>query len=85
MAATAVIGYDQWQVSEDTGADVPRLLAGVLDEVHAAGVQLGVPKLGLAVKCFHELKARQRFQGNVVTLTFALPLDVIFTKRVGAM
>ena len=57
------------------GADQVPLLAGVLDSVHAAGVQLGVPKWGIALKYLHEFEARQRFQGQIVTFTFGLPLD----------
>src|SRR5262249_52726400 len=58
------LGYDQWQVGFDSGADQVPLLAGVLDSVHAAGVQLGVPKWGIALKYLHEFEARQRFQGG---------------------
>jgi len=43
--------------------------------VHAAGMQLGVPKWGIALKYLHEFEARQRFQGKIVTFTFGLPLD----------
>jgi hypothetical protein len=75
MLETAVLGYDQWQVTEDSGADQVRLLAGVLDSVHAAGVQIGIPKYGVSLKYMHEFEARQRFQGQLVTFTFALPLD----------
>ena len=70
-----MLGYDQWQVGFDSGADQVRLLSGVLDSVHAAGVQLGVPKWGIALKYFHEFEARQCFQGQIVTFTFGLPLD----------
>ncbi len=84
MLETAIVGYDQWQIQEDSGSDQPRLLRGVIDEVHAAGVQLGIPKFGLSVKYLHEFAARARFQGQVVTITFALPLDTLFEKIVGS-
>ena len=74
MLETDVLGYDQWQVGFDSGADQVPLLAGVLDSVHAAGVQLGIPKWGIALKYLHEFEARQRFQGQIVTFTFGLPL-----------
>ncbi len=77
---TAVLGYDQWQIGFDSGSDVPKRLGNVEDVVHAAGAQIGVPKLGVAVKYFHEFEARQRFQGNVVTLSFGLPLDPLVDK-----
>jgi hypothetical protein len=64
--------------------DQSRLLAGVLDSVHAAGVQIGIPNWGIALKYLHEFEARQRFQGQMVTFTFGLPLDPIVDK-VGAL
>jgi hypothetical protein len=84
MLETAVLGYDQWQVGFDSGPDQSRLLAGVLDSVHAAGVQIGIPNWGIALKYLHEFEARQRFQGQMVTFTFGLPLDPIVDK-VGAL
>jgi len=52
------------------------------DEVHAAGFQIGVPRFGLAFKYLHEFEARDRFEGEVLTLFFAVPLDVI-PQRIG--
>lgn len=75
LLETAVIGYDAWQVGPDIGEDAPA--NDVRDEVHAAGIQLGVPKYGLALKYLREFRAVQRFEGNVVTFTFALPLDPV--------
>jgi hypothetical protein len=43
--------------------------------VHAVGLQLGSPKYGLSVKYLREFGAEDRFEGNVFTITFALPLD----------
>jgi hypothetical protein len=62
---------------------VSRIGPGALDEVHAASVQLGIPKYGVALKYQHEFAARARFQGQVVTITFGLPLDQLFEKVVG--
>jgi hypothetical protein len=83
MLETDVLGYDQWQVGFDQGADQVRLLAGVLDSVHAAGLQLGIPKWGVSLKYLHEFEARQRFQGQIVTFTFGLPLDPIVDRLMG--
>ena len=83
MLETAVVGYDQWQIAEDTGSDQLAIVRGALDEVHAAGVQLGIPKYGLSLKYLHEFAARARFQGQMVTITFALPLDKLFEQLVG--
>ena len=64
-----------------TAARISRpCFAGVLDQVYAAGFELGIPKYGVSVKYLHEFEARQRFQGQVVTMTFGLPLDPIVEK-----
>ena len=85
MLETAITGYDQWQITEDSGPIVSRIgpAAQALDEVHAAGIQLGIPKFGLALKYLHEFAARARFQGQVVTFTFGLPLDPLIEKLAG--
>lgn len=83
MLETAIVGYDQWQITEDSGPRLPLLGPGALDEVHAAGVQLGIPKYGVSLKYLHEFAARARFQGQVVTITFGLPLDPLFAQVVG--
>lgn len=74
MLESALVGYDTWQMSANSGADVPAFRAGVIDEVHAAGLQLGIPKLGLHLHYLHEFRARARFQGQMLTLTFTLPI-----------
>lgn len=79
-AQLAVLGYDAFQISDDSGDDAPAKDKRHQDQVHAAGIQVGVPKLGLAVKYMHEFGARDRFEGQVVTLLFALPLEVIAEK-----
>ncbi len=85
MLDTAILGYDQWQIEADSGPIVSRIgpAARALDEVHAAGVQLGIPKYGVSLKYLHEFAARARFQGQVVTVSFGLPLDPLFEKVAG--
>jgi len=78
-----LLGYDTWQVSDDSGPGAPPRSERVRDSVHAAGVQIGVPKLGLAVKYLHEFRAADRFEGQVVTLFFALPLDSVIDRVAG--
>jgi hypothetical protein len=68
-------GYDTWQASNDAGSEVTRLDK---DEVHAAGVEIAVPKLGIQLKYMHEFEARDRFEGQMVSLMFALPLEKLF-------
>jgi len=73
----AVLGYDTWQLTEDHGADATDHFK---DEVHAAGFQIGIPKFGLAFKYLHEYLARDRFEGQMVSFTFGLPLDPLIDK-----
>jgi hypothetical protein len=80
LLETAVVAYDQWQVTDDRGSDVLPLFKGVKDQVHAAGVQLGMPKYGFAIKYLHEFGAVNRFQGNLVTFSLGLPLDPLFER-----
>ncbi len=77
----AVLGYDSWQIYDDGGSDATD---DARDSVHAAGVQLGIPKYGLAVKYMHEFLADDRFEGQLVSLTFALPLDPVVDKIASA-
>jgi hypothetical protein len=79
-AQFGVLGYDTWQTTDDTGSAAPPPSQRFHDEVHAAGFQLGIPKYGLAIKYMHEFAARDRFEGQIVTVFFALPLDVIGQK-----
>jgi hypothetical protein len=81
---TAVIGYDQWLMEANSGSDVVAFRRGVLDEVHAAGVQLGIPKLGLSLHYLHEFEAKARFQGSLLTFSFGLPLDQL-VKGIGSV
>lgn len=59
-------------MSDDSGSDV---VQETRDEVHGVGFQTGVPRLGLAVKYMHEFNARDRFEGQMVSIFFAVPLD----------
>ena len=65
-------GYSQWQVSEDSGSGG----SDVRDQVHAIGGQIGltyVPWSAVVnVKYLNEFAAEDRFQGHVVTITFAV-------------
>jgi hypothetical protein len=64
-------GYSQWQVSDDSGSAA--LNRDVHDEVHAAGVQLGLthaPWMAfLTFKYLHEFGAEDRFEGEMMTLS----------------
>ncbi len=79
-----ILGYDTFQVTHDSGRDANTPTSEALDDVHAAGFQLGVPKLGLTVKYMHEFRAADRFEGQLVTILFVLPLDGV-VDRVGGL
>jgi hypothetical protein len=60
----ALVGYDTWQLSDDSGSDAD----GTRDPVHAIGGRLGVTHLpwgaALNLHGFYEYAARNRFQGG---------------------
>jgi hypothetical protein len=68
-----VSGYSQWQVSEDSGADVRQALV-VKDQIHGIGGQIGLASIplngSLTFRYLKEYSAEARFEGNLVTLTF---------------
>lgn len=80
----AAVGYDTWQITNDHGSDAGPQEKRVKDQVHAAGVQVGIPKFGLAFKYLHEFEAEDRFEGQMFTLFFALPLDPVIAWVQGA-
>ncbi|OIZ99732.1 hypothetical protein BEV13_05140 [Rickettsiella grylli] len=67
-------GYDQWQITNDSGAAV-KGNPSIHDKVHAVGLQVGytLAALNLVVtgKCLQEFRARSRFQGRVYTLSLS--------------
>jgi hypothetical protein len=64
-----VLGYSQWQVTDDDGADARN--PDVHDQVHTIGGQLGyaLPKwhLGITMKYLYEYYAEDRFRGQALT------------------
>lgn len=77
---TGLLGYHSFQITDDSGSDVRPGTKDVHDQVHGFGLQLGVPKLGLALKYYREFCAESRFEGDLVTFTFALPLELLAQK-----
>jgi hypothetical protein len=67
-----VLGYSQWQVTDDSGSGVTGDRS-VHDQLHAVGAQLGyaVPSWRLAVvgKYVYQYYAEDRFRGHEFTLT----------------
>ena len=78
LAELGASGYSQWQVEEDSGADVRQISRlnvqlNAKDEVHAAGIQAGltfVPwKAALTVRYQWEFGAEARFEGENLVVT----------------
>ena len=69
LLEVGILGYSQWQVTDDDGADARN--PDVHDQVHAIGAQLGyaLPKwrLGFAMKYLYEYYAEDRFRGQALT------------------
>jgi hypothetical protein len=67
-------GYSQWKLTDDTGSDARN--GDVLDEVHAAGGQLGLIytpwNAVLNLHYFYEYASEARFQGQVFNISVAL-------------
>lgn len=65
-------GYDQWQVTDDTGSQSDT----IRDQIHAVGGQIGlaiVPSnFQINFKYMHEYNAEDRFQGDWFNLSFAV-------------
>lgn len=76
LLEAGLAGYSSWQVADDSGADATN--PPVKDEVHAAGIQLGVTHVPwnavLNFRYFHELESQDRFEGESFGLNFAKKL-----------
>jgi hypothetical protein len=69
LLEVGVLGYNQWQVTDDKGADARN--PHVHDQVHAMGGQLGYTmphwRLGFVMKYLYEYYAEDRFRGHALT------------------
>jgi hypothetical protein len=67
-----VSGYGQWQVDEDSGADVRQALV-VKDQTHGFGGQIGLASIplngSLTFRYLKEYNAEARFEGDLFALT----------------
>jgi len=74
LAELALKGYNQWQVSDDSGSDAR--VPDVHDRVFGYGVQLGTVfvkyNATVALRWMHEYGARDHFQGDYWGLNFAV-------------
>jgi hypothetical protein len=65
LLEVALLGYDTWQVTDDTGSAAH----GIRDQVHAVGGQLGLVYMpwhtALTCHVYYEYAAEDRFQGLV--------------------
>jgi hypothetical protein len=69
LVEVGVLGYNQWQVTDDKGSDARN--GDVHDQIHGVGAQLGyaIPqwRLGMALKYLYEYYAEDRFRGHWLT------------------
>ena len=69
LVEVGVLGYNQWQVTDDKGSDARN--GDVHDQIHGVGAQLGyaIPqwRLGMALKYLYEYYAEDRFRGHTLT------------------
>lgn len=69
-----VVGYSQFQLTNDSGPDVTPLNVGEKDRVHAVGPEFGVilpaKKFNFLVRVLPEYGARSRTQGVTVVVSF---------------
>jgi hypothetical protein len=74
LAEVGLAGYNQWQVSDDSGSDVTD--PDVHDRVFGYGLQLGLALVkynaAIALRWMHEYGARDHFQGDSFGLNFAI-------------
>jgi len=72
LIEVGLTGYDQWQVTNDTGSDANN----VNDQIHAVGGQIGytiVPSsAAINFRYLHEYSARDRFMGDWYSVSFAV-------------
>ncbi len=71
----ALIGYGQWQVTEDNGSDATR--KDIKDQVYGIGIEAGLTYLPwegqASLKWAHEFEAEDRFEGDYIQLTVGIP------------
>jgi hypothetical protein len=76
LAEVGVTGYSSVQITDDSGSDASNPNAS--DEVHAAGVQLGLTHVpwnaALNLIYLYEFAAKDRFQGQSLSVNFAIKL-----------
>ena len=74
LVELGITGYSQWQVDNDSGADVVDIL-NVKDEVHGIGAQIGLASVSmnasLVFRYLKEFEAEARFEGELFVLTLA--------------
>ncbi|MEZ5446915.1 MAG: transporter [Gammaproteobacteria bacterium] len=78
VAELGIRGYSQWQIQEDSGADVPQIRNVQLnaeDQIHSAGLQAGLtfPHYNAILNFAYmwDFGAEARFEGQWVGLTLA--------------
>ena len=74
LAEVGLCGYNQWQVSDDSGSDVAE--PDVHDRVFGYGVQLGLAFVkydaAIALRWMNQYSARDSFQGDYYGVNFVI-------------
>ena len=72
-----LVGYALWQVTDDTGPDLPAVLAGARDQAYGLGAELGITipaaRFQLVVRYTRDLEVQSRPEGQLLmfSLSFA--------------
>ncbi len=69
-----VAGYAQWQVSDTTGADAPRLARLNRSEIYGIGPELAALQGALTVRYFWQFGGKFTTRGSGLYVQFAMPL-----------
>lgn len=76
-----LVGYDTWQVSDDTGAGLRLAYDPVRDYAHGIGgeIKLTIPEanfLSIGLKHTRDIGSHGRLSGSTTTLNFSFPIDM---------
>jgi hypothetical protein len=78
-----MVGYALWQITDDTGRDLPPVLRGAHDRIYGLGaeLELRIPeaRAGVTLRYAHDLVTRSLPQGQV--LLVGIDFAVIRTRR----
>jgi hypothetical protein len=81
LVSVGVAGYALWQVTDDSGSDLPAILRGARDTAYGAGPELGVLipgiRCSLTLRYEHDFESASRPQGEI----FVFGLTSVLWRR----